>query len=156
MVRRLEPAELISDRSSVDLVIAGPLGAGVAVTLWDRESRVGGVARSLLPRADTYPYATLLSPTLFADRGVSALLELVLGYGARRGGLVATLTGAATPLGRWCDLGERNRAAAWSALERHGLRVVAEDTGGTADRTLIFEFASGRARVRSRGEEREL
>lgn len=150
--------QLAVARGSGTLVAIG-LGSCVAVVLYDRARRVGGLAHVLLPdegvaRADA-------APARFASLAVPALLERMQALGARapfEASLVggAALFGAmlATPTG---PMGERNVAAVRAALAVAGIPVVAADTGGSSGRSVRFDVGSGVVAVRGvRGGERVL
>jgi chemotaxis protein CheD len=132
------------------------LGSCVAIMLHARDARVGGLAHVLLPdesfsreRANAAKFATTAVPKLVAE---------MQARGAR-GPLVAKIAGGASMFGALLpaggvNMGERNAEAARRALAAAGIPLVADDTGGDFGRSVYFNVADGRVRVRAlrRGE----
>ena len=76
------------------------------------------------------------SPAKFADTAVPALLDAVIGGGARRSSLEAVLCGGASMFGTAArPIGEDNIAAVDEAQAALGIRIVAREVGGTHART---------------------
>jgi chemotaxis protein CheD len=127
--------------------ISTVLGSCVAVCLWDAATRVGGMNHFLLPHRAG---AGETSPR-FGNVAMGQLLDAVVRLGARFSHLQAKLFGGASVLGgtRPGDtLGEQNVQLARSLLHAAGIPVVAEDTGGTRGRRLVFHTDDGLAFVK--------
>lgn len=135
------------------------LGSCVAITLYDPSARVGGLAHILLPSRAMSRDAG--NPAKFPETAVPAMIDEMRRRGAR-GPFVGKLVGGASmfasllPAGG-INMGERNAAASRAALERHGIPIVGEDTGGDYGRSVYLHLADGRVIVRSiRGGDRVL
>ncbi len=137
------------------LSISG-LGSCVAIVLWDAASRVGGLAHVVLPDPS---FSQRDRCWLFATTAIPALLREMEEVGADPSRLTARLVGGAamfqelTPQDR-VNIGQRNVAAARSALGCSGVPIVAEDVGGEVGRSIDFELADGRLWVSSQGKGR--
>lgn len=135
------------------------LGSCVAIALYDAAHRVGGLAHVLLPDPTVARDAS--NPARFAATAVPLLLEEMRTLGAR-GPFQGKLAGGAALFGALLStggthMGARNVAAARAALAAAGIPLVAEDTGGSAGRSVALEVATGVFSVRSvRGGERVL
>jgi chemotaxis protein CheD len=85
----------------------------------------------------------------FADVAVDRLVQAMEREGAKRERMVARLVGGATMFtfpGKsepQVPLGERNLAAARSALAALGIPIRAEDSGGSSGRSLELEPGEG-------------
>jgi chemotaxis protein CheD len=139
------------------LVTAG-LGSCVALSLHDPSTGIAGLAHILLPSAGTGPPS--IHPAKYADTGVALLLDEMRRHGAR-GRIVARMAGGARMftalLSSGTNMGQRNIIATRAALERLGIRVVAEDVGGEYGRSVRVDSTTGVMRVRSlTGGDREL
>lgn len=139
------------------LVTAG-LGSCVALALHDPSTGIAGLAHILLPSIGTGPPS--IHPAKYADTGVPLLLEEMRRHGAR-GRIVARMAGGArmfaSLLSSGINMGQRNIDATRTALERLGIKVVAEDVGGEYGRSVRVEATTGVMRVRSlAGGDREL
>ena len=126
------------------------LGSCVGVTLYDRRKKVGGLAHIMLPASRNFPRST--ERYKFADTAIEGLLEQMTRLGATKKGIEAKLVGGANMIGvlagQAVPIGSRNVMAAREKLLAEGLRVVAEDVGGTKGRTLFFSLENGKAQIR--------
>lgn len=127
------------------------LGSCVGVAIFDRISKVGGIAHVMLPdssigRGDKGK---------FADTAVDALVEDIARAGGQLKRLVAKISGGASMFGANVDkgIGERNIVAVKDRLKMHTIRLAAEDVGGTKGRRMILDPASGEVTVQIIGAE---
>jgi chemotaxis protein CheD len=117
------------------------VGSCVAVCIWDDVAAIGGMNHYLLPE----DLGDGSSPR-FAPFAIRRLIEDLERAGARRSSLQAKLFGGASvmsslPAAR--HLGTRNVQAGRARLLEAGIPVVAEETGGTHGRKIVFSTASG-------------
>uniref|UniRef100_A0A831TYZ1 Probable chemoreceptor glutamine deamidase CheD n=1 Tax=Geobacter metallireducens TaxID=28232 RepID=A0A831TYZ1_GEOME len=129
------------------------LGSCVGIALYDPDARAGGLAHTLLP-APVREVEMVEKTAKFTCWAVELMVEELVKCGCAPGRLVAKLAGGATmfePQYRSTHggIGERNVAAARAALERSGIPLVAEDTGGDYGRSLEFSTATGIIMVRA-------
>lgn len=125
-------------------VLATVLGSCVAACLRDAEAGVGGMNHFLLP-GDLSG-----SRSGEAERYGVHLMELLvnglLKKGARRERLEGKLFGGARMMEGLSDIGAKNADFAKRFLKNEGIRVVAENLGGTRGRRVEYSPVSGRAR----------
>jgi len=124
------------------------LGSCVAVCLWDREARTGGLNHYLLPVAPTGA-----SPSLrFGDLAVPELIRQLGRLGSPPSRLVAWVFGGAHVIEgfphRADHLGAQNVEIARDLLGRAGIPVVGGDVGGRRGRRVMFNTEDGRTLVR--------
>jgi chemotaxis protein CheD len=150
----------VGSRPEQVLVCYG-LGSCIGLTLYDPVVRVGVMVHVVLPNS-SLGRGQLVAPGKFADTAVPAAVAEVVKLGAMRSRLVARMAGGARMLnvvgaGSRLDIGNRNAEAVRAACAEHGLRLVADDTGGTYGRTLQLFVNTGRLLVSTVGRgEREL
>lgn len=137
--------------ASERLAIYG-LGSCVAVLLHDKQAKRSCLGHILLPGPTTEGSQCL--PGRFASTAVPAMLQALCASGARRQRVVAKVAGGAQMFQyeRPPDthsVGDRNLTAALTALQRLGIRVEAQDTGGTHGRTVLVDAGSGRMEIRA-------
>ena len=125
------------------------LGSCVGVVLYDSEVKAGGVAHIMLPCSGICDRV----PGKFADTGIDALLQDVIGAGCRRGMLKAKIAGGAAMFDFGVDggIGERNTQAVKERLAHHAIGLVAADLGGTKGRRILFDPATGQVVVEFNG-----
>lgn len=135
------------------------LGSCVAIALHDAAHRVAGLAHVLLP--DPSIARDPSNAARFASTAVPLLVQEMRAAGGR-GAIIGKLAGGAALFGNLlgsggAQMGARNVAAARAALEKAGIRLVAEETGGTSGRSVSLDVSSGALSVRSvRGEDHVL
>ena len=146
-------------RGSGRLVTIG-LGSCVAIALHDGRFRVAGLVHVRLPDPSVARAAS--NPARFASTAVPLLVDEMRAMGAR-GALVAKIAGGAALFGSMLSggkagqMGQRNIAAAKTALAEAGIALIAEETGGVSGRSVALDVNSGAMTVRSvRGGERVL
>ncbi len=127
------------------VVLSTVLGSCVAACLRDPESGVGGMNHFLLPGTeDSRAYGE-------AERYGAHLMEVLvnglLKRNARRERLEGKIFGGARMLRGLSDIGAKNAAFATRFLNNEGIRIVAENTGGTLGRRIEYFPVSGRARL---------
>jgi chemotaxis protein CheD len=126
-----------------NVVLSTVLGSCVAACLRDPGAGVGGMNHFLLPGGDT-------SRNQESERYGAYLMELLINgllkRGARRDRIEAKLFGGARMLQGLSDIGAQNAAFARQFLANEGIRILAENLGGTHGRRLEFFPVSGRAR----------
>jgi len=139
----LLPGELRASKEPAQITTI--LGSCVAVCLWDAKSGSGGMNHFLLPAWREGEG----SSTRFGDIATRTLLQKILELGCQRRNLIAKLFGGAA-LFRSQDryvasLGSKNVEAARTMMKNAGIPVIAQDTGGTHGRKVVFNTDDGSA-----------
>lgn len=144
-------ADYAVDQGDVVLVTRG-LGSCVAVALYDAGTRAGALAHILLPSITMARDQS--NPAKFPETAIPLLVERLRELGAAPERLSARLVGGASMFASAGapgaqQVGDRNVAAARSALAAAGVPVVAEDTGKGCGRSVSFYLGDGRLEVRT-------
>jgi chemotaxis protein CheD len=129
------------------------LGSCVGLTLFDSQRHAAGMAHIMLPSSEIAREG-MINVAKYANTAVNELLEQVLRLGADRRRLVAKMAGGAqmfafTGASDSLRIGPRNVESAKRELERLGIPLVAEDTGGHHGRTVELDSRSGVFSIRS-------
>lgn len=130
------------------------LGSCVGIALRDPVTKVGGLAHIMLP--DSTAIRQNSNIPKFADTGIEELVRQMVAAGANRSKLVAKIAGGAqmfafqskSDLGR---VGDRNVEAVKKKLQEMKIPILAEDTGKSHGRTVIFYPETGDFVIRSVG-----
>jgi chemotaxis protein CheD len=136
------------------------LGSYVAIIFYSAKLKVGGIAHAQLPEerlkeqrcSDFCPHPCYaLAPDESRFKYVACsfryLHEYFMGLGIAKHDITVKLFGGANmfPMHqRRKSVGEENVEVARKMIDRHGLRLVSEHTGGTMGRTLHFYSGSGK------------
>ncbi|BEU87186.1 chemotaxis protein CheD [Selenomonas sp. TAMA-11512] len=137
-----------------DVIISYGLGSCVGVSLYDPQTKIGGLLHILLP--DSTQARAQEKEAKFADTGVPLLVKDVVAKGASKGRLVAKVAGGAQmfAFANASDLmkvGTRNVEAVKAALKKEGIRIVGEDTGANYGRTVQIDLETGVYTVKAIG-----
>jgi chemotaxis protein CheD len=141
-----------------ETLVTYSLGSCLGVAAYDPQARVGGLLHFMLPDSRINPEKAQAQPAMFGDTGLALFLNEIFALGATRRTLLVKLAGASKVLkdGEFFDIGRRNLLMAKKLLWKNNLPVLAEETGGTASRTLRLRLEDGRTLVKDAGGEHEL
>jgi len=139
----LLPGELHA--SAEPCQISTILGSCVAVCLWDAKLKVGGMNHYLLPAWREGQDSSMR----FGDLATRVLLAKLLDFGCRRRNITGKLFGGSAisqPEDRYLvSLGAKNVAAAQLMLKSAGIPIIAQDSGGSCGRKVVFNTDDGSA-----------
>lgn len=124
-----------------DSLNATGLGSCVGVVIYDPVHKIGGMIHVLLPNAEQVTGAD--NRTKFANPGIYDLLESVLKAGANRSSIVAKLAGGSAMISSKSNVGERNIREVLNVLSDLKIRIIAQDVGGSAGRSVSFDLQTG-------------
>lgn len=130
------------------------LGSCVGIAVRDPVTKIGGLAHIMLP--DSKEIKNNSNIPKFADTGIEELIKQVVGKGANRSRLVAKIAGGAQMFAfntgnATMRVGERNVAATIKKLKELGIPILAQDTGNSYGRTVIFYPENGDFIIRAVG-----
>ena len=133
--------------SDPDVVFTTVLGSCVSACLYDPVAQVGGMNHFLL----AHGVEEGCDPRLLQRYGVHAMEVLINGMlkrGGDRSRLRARLFGGASMHAALRDIGADKIEFARSFLRLEGIKLIAEDLGGTVARRVDFQAAAGPVRCR--------
>ena len=134
----LEPGYIYFSKAPV--TIRTVVGSCVCICLWDRNLKYGGMNHFAYPVIRDPGKAT----PLYGNVATAALIDMMSGAGCMNRDIVAQVTGGASPDdGNASDLGEQNVEVAKTLLDRRGLSISSEDTGGNMGRKIVFDTSTG-------------
>ncbi|MBF0294783.1 MAG: chemotaxis protein CheD [Magnetococcales bacterium] len=118
------------------------LGSCIAVCLWDRFRKEGGMNHYKLPlwNGDGLP-----SPK-FGNIAIAKLIERMDEMGCLKRNIVAKVFGGGAVIkseSGLLNVGERNIEVALDCLAKEGIPIIASDIGGDYSRKIIFNTQEG-------------
>ena len=130
------------------------LGSCVGIAIRDPVTKIGGLAHVMLP--DSTEIKNNSNIPKFADTGIEELVKRVVAKGASRQRLVAKIAGGAQMFAfqsanNSMRVGDRNVAASLKKLKELNIKVLAQDTGDSYGRTVIFYPETGDYVIRAVG-----
>lgn len=134
-------------------LITYALGSCIGICFYDPMIKLAALLHIMLPlNMET----GRKNPLKYADTGIRETLRQMEVRGARRGRITAKIAGGAKMFdvpggGSLGSIGQRNIESVHLNLKKEGIRLLKEDVGGTAARTLWFDAATGVGYIRSYG-----
>src|SRR4051812_12340296 len=127
------------------------LGSCVAVVAYDPVSKASGILHLMLPESTISPDKAATQPAMFADTGLPLFFRALDGLKGDRSRLRLFVDGGASVL---CDSGvfkisERNGKATLAWLSANGLNIRASAVGGSINRTVHIEVATGNIELKT-------
>ncbi len=137
--------------SAQDIVIRTVLGSCIAVCIYDKKQRCGGMNHFMLPQANSHTPKT--NPLNYAFPAIQELLrEMKHRFHAKKIDLIAKIFGGAqtqTEGDSIYEVGQKNILEAKKILQSFGIPILVERTGGTTGLEVEFLPASGAVRARA-------
>lgn len=130
------------------------LGSCVGISLFDRMTKISGMAHVMLPSSKQARDNTNIAK--FADTGIMELLNQMLRLGAKRASVVAKLAGGAQmfafrEVSDVMRIGDRNTDASREVLAMLKIPIVSEDVGLNYGRTIELYSADGIVLIKTIG-----
>ena len=134
------------------------LGSCIGVTIWDPQTRVGGMLHYMLPESSLSKDKAKANPAMFADTGVPKLFRAAYELGAVKKRLIVKIAGGSQLLddNGTFNIGKRNYVMLRKIFWKNGILIDAEDVGGSVSRTVRLNITEGTVTVKNRSREVEL
>ncbi len=138
-----------------DTLITYSLGSCIGVVIWDGRVKVGGILHYMLPESSIDPDKARVKPYMFADTGIPRLFKAAYALGADKSRLVVKVFGGGQIMDAdgVFNIGKRNYMILRKMFLKSGVMIAAEDVGGTVNRTVSLEVATGVTRLKTGGRE---
>lgn len=141
-----------------DTIVTHALGSCLGVSIYDPQTRVGGIFHVMLPNASVSPEKAQKNPLMFVDTGTPVFFKEAYTAGASKGRLVVKVAGGASLGGRedFFAIGKRNMVVLRKLFWKNGIMIAAQDVGGHISRTVHLDMDTGRTWLSSNGKKWEL
>lgn len=135
-----------------DKLLTLGLGSCIGVTLYDKRKKMGGMAHIMLPKNPAPDNPT----PKFADSGVALLVRDLEKMGVNIKNTEAKVMGGAqmftfSSSNEMNSIGFRNAESVVHELKKRGIKIVAEETGGSSGRTIELDLETGILRIKTMG-----
>ena len=129
------------------------LGSCVAVTMYDKNNQIGGLAHIQLPSSSISPSLKNQKPACFADLAIPNLLKAMQERGATENLLQISLIGGASfnveQTQDFFHIGTNNIVTIKAILKELGHPIRNEDIGGHRPRSVYFDIKNGTIQISS-------
>ena len=143
----------INVSSTPHLLMAVGIGSCIALTLYDKDTGIAGLAHVMLPCiVEAHDNS---HPARFADVAVGMLIDEMKGRGVKVKNIRAKIFGGANMFPGLISsngniaVGKRNILAVREELKRNNIEVIAEEVGGHIARTVLFDTRDGSVLVKT-------
>ena len=141
----LLPGAIKCSRSPIEITTL--LGSCVAVCLWDKNLKIGGINHYMMP----FWNGTGLASPKYGNIAIEKLINQMINLGSNPSNLVAKVFGGASGLttnNSPFNIGERNIDIQKHILKQFEINVIASSTGGNIGRKIIFNTETGVVRMK--------
>ena len=137
-----------------DIIVTHALGSCLGLTVYDPDSRIGGLLHAMLPLCKINPEKAASNPFMFVESGVTYLLNELYQLGVQKKKLIIKAAGCGSPIGKneMFQIGERNFTILKKILWKNNILLAANDVGGTQSRTVYFDLSNGEVTISSKGQ----
>ncbi len=138
---------------SPNLLRSVGIGSCIAVTLYDRDTTIGGLAHIMLPCVEEALNKS--HPARFIDAAIGMMINQMKRRGARIQDVKAKIFGGANMFPEiisadsTMNIGRRNISAVREELEKHNIDIIAEEVGDHIGRSLLFDTSDGSVVVKT-------
>jgi chemotaxis protein CheD len=134
------------------------LGSCIGVSIYDPETRVGGMLHAMLADSRIDPVKAAAQPAMFVDTGVATLFRSSYQLRADKHRLVVCVAGCAQIMDNsgFFNIGKRNYEALTRIFQEHRLHITAEQVGGLVSRSMYLNLATGEVRLKVSGQPNEM
>ncbi len=151
----LKTNEIIVETGSIKIsndstaLITSALGSCVAITLYDRAQKLGGMVHYILP---VNPGGK--KKAKYADTGIKLLLEKMLERDTKKEDLEAKMIGGAIMFEELMEdtensIGKRNIKKGKEILKDLGIKLLSQDIGENYGRSVRFQLSDGNVYITS-------
>lgn len=147
-------ADLAVSQDPTVSLCTSPLGACLAVAVYDPVVKVGGLLHSLLPSSSIDPRRAAHRPAMFLDTGLAALFMRLDILKARKENLQTSVAGAAQIMddSDFFNIGQRNFQQLTELFAQQGMKIDAQDVGGNTNCSMELFLATGEVRLKYSGQ----
>ncbi|HQN19482.1 MAG TPA: chemotaxis protein CheD [Syntrophobacteraceae bacterium] len=146
-------ADFAVSNQANETLITYSLGSCIAVITYDPVARVGGILHYMLPEASMDMEKAKTRPAMFADSGIPVLFKQSYQLGATKKNTLVKVAGGSQIMDEngVFNIGKRNYLSMRKVFWRNNVLITAEHVGGSVNRTVRLEMATGRVILKVSG-----
>jgi chemotaxis protein CheD len=149
-------SEIRISKDPLKALVALGLGSCIGICMYDPIAKTAGMAHVVLPEKPEN-LSVPDKPGKYAETAIPALLKMMVIAGAQKGSIITKIAGGGKMFdvgkaSNFINIGQRNAENVMIALKEAGLRVLAQDIGGSRGRTVRLFVCDGKVTVKTLGE----
>ena len=135
-------------------ILTTTLGSCVAVCLYDKVNKIGGMVHVMMPSSVSVTRGTEFKKAKYADTGIHELLSMLERKGFDKKKAEAKIFGGGKVLKQVSkNIGEENVSAVKGILKENGLSIKSSKTGGEKGYRVVMELETGKVVCQIFGED---
>jgi chemotaxis protein CheD len=136
-----------------DMLVTYSLGSCIGLAVYDPVAEVGGLLHYMLPDSSIDESKARKNPYMFGDTGIPLLFKESYKFGAKKNRMKIMVVGGAQILDQagLFNIGKRNYTLLRKMFWKNNVIADFEDVGGSSNRTLKMEIASGETMLKVSG-----
>ncbi len=134
-------------------LITFSLGSCIGIAIWDHVAKVGGMLHYMLPDSRIDKERARTNPYMFGDSGIPMLFKKAYSLGASKQNMTVRMVGGSQLMDSAgiFNIGLRNYEIAKLLFTKNGITPVKVDVGGSVNRTLSVDVATGQVILKVSG-----
>jgi chemotaxis protein CheD len=145
--------------ASPSILRSSGIGSCIAITLYDSVNKIGCICHPMLalpitPEKSDINGQRSNASLRFVENAIDAMISALAKLGSSKDRLEAKIIGGANMFKVFDkdpdSIGIHNSDSAKKKLEREGIKIVSEDTGGSVGRSVDFDLNTGFVEVKTR------
>lgn len=153
-------ADMKISNSPSDVLITYALGSCLGISIYDPQTKVGGLLHVMLPNSTVNPAKASENPLMFVDTGVPLLFKTCYQAGAKKERLIVKVAGGASlKKGDGDDqfqIGKRNFLTFRKLLWKNNVLIDSFDVGENYSRTMSLNIETGEVILRINNQDTSL
>ena len=135
-------------------IVTHSLGSCIGLAIYDPVAKAGGMLHYMLPNSELNSEKAKKNPCMFADTGIPILFKSCYELGAVKGRMIVKVAGGSQIMDESgvFNIGKRNYAALRKIFWRNKVIIDGEDIGGTVNRTMRLNIATGELSLKVSGQ----
>ena len=134
-------------------IVTYALGSCIGIAFYDPFIRLGALLHIMLPSKFSTGDMNVFK---YADTGIHETIHKLTAFGMLKSRTVVKIAGGAKMFeisgnADFGNIGMRNRDSVKQILSAEGMRLIAEDTGGTYARTMRLDIMTGSVSIKTFG-----
>ncbi len=136
-----------------DSIVTYSLGSCIGLVIYDPHVKVGGILHYMLPDSSIDKSKAQANPFMFADTAIPRLFKKTYTLGAKKQRMKIYIAGGAEILDQngFFNIGKRNYVALKKMFFKNNVLIHQQHVGGTVNRTIRLEIATGDIYVKTSG-----
>ncbi len=145
-VAKILPGEFyVTNKSEL---ISTTLGSCVSACIWDKVAGIGGMNHFMLPISNSASPIQKADAARYGNFAMEQMINDILRNGGTRKNLEVKIFGGGRVMKGMTDVGQKNIEFVKEYIGMEGLKLLAEDVGGSYPRKVMYNPKTGKVKMK--------